>query len=251
MMQRLEATMWKLASRILLILCLCGPVWPQDLTVTGKVTVLAGASKAEHADGSDVVIWLLPLDTGAAHREGADHRGESSRFRIVQKQKRFAPHLLVVPVGAAVQFPNLDPFFHNVFSLFDGKRFDLGLYEAGSTRAVRFDRPGTCYIFCNIHPEMSAVVLVLDTPFYGISNASGEIQISGVPPGRYLLKVWYERCSAMTLSSLGHEITVSGNSASLGVIHVAASDNLLLVHKNKYGRDYDNPTPSGPLYGQP
>ena len=76
----------------------------------------------------------------------------------------FTPHILVVPVGSVVRFPNADPFFHNVFSLFDGKRFDLGLYEAGSTKEVTFSREGLSYIFCNIHPEMSAVVISLSTP---------------------------------------------------------------------------------------
>ena len=78
----------------------------------------------------------------------------------------FTPHLLVVPVGATVAFPNADPFFHNVFSLFDGKRFDLGLYEAGSSRNVHFERKGISYIFCNIHPQMAAIVIALTTPLW-------------------------------------------------------------------------------------
>ena len=78
-----------------------------------------------------------------------------------QKNKAFEPHLLVVTIGSNVEFPNDDPWFHNVFSLFNGKRFDLGLYEAGTTRTVHFEREGVSYIFCNIHPEMSAVVVVL------------------------------------------------------------------------------------------
>ena len=90
--------------------------------------------------------------------------------RLVQKNKSFEPHILVVPAGSMVEFPNRDPFFHNVFSLFEGKRFDLGLYEAGTSRMVRFDRPGISYIFCNIHPEMSAVVITMATPLYAISN---------------------------------------------------------------------------------
>ena len=84
-----------------------------------------------------------------------------------QKNKTFEPHLLVVTKGSTVEFPNLDPWFHNVFSLFNGKKFDLGLYEAGTTRTVHFDREGVSYIFCNIHPEMSAVVVVVASSYYG------------------------------------------------------------------------------------
>jgi len=91
-------------------------------------------------------------------------------YRLIQKDKMFTPHLLVVPIGSQVEFPNQDPFFHNVFSLFNGKRFDLGLYESGTSRSVRFDREGVSYIFCNIHPEMGAIVLALNTPYYGISG---------------------------------------------------------------------------------
>ena len=121
---------------------------------------------------------------------------------MVQRNKRFSPHVLVVQAGSMVQFPNEDPFFHNVFSLFAGKRFDLGLYEAGSSRSVRFDHPGASFLFCNIHPEMTAVIVVVPTPYYGLSDAAGRISIAGVPDGRYQLKVWHERSSPDDLKRL-------------------------------------------------
>jgi plastocyanin len=93
----------------------------------------------------------------------------------------FTPHLLVLPVGSCVAFPNADPFFHNVFSHFDGKRLNLGLYEAGSTHSVVFSREGISYIFCNTHSEMSAVVIALVTPFYGTADPGGLLYIEGVP----------------------------------------------------------------------
>ena len=110
----------------------------------------------------------------------------------VQHNKEFTPHLLVVPVGSSVDFPNHDPFYHNVFSLFNGKRFDLGLYESGSNRSVRFDHEGISYIFCNIHPEMGAVVIALRTPYFGIASPDGNVTICHVPPGTYDLAVWAE-----------------------------------------------------------
>jgi hypothetical protein len=138
-----------------------------------------------------------------------------------------------------------------VFSLFEGKRFDLGLYEAGTTHTVNFDLPGICYIFCNIHPEMSAVVVVVKTFYYGISNRAGEISIPGVPTGRYQLQVWNERCLPEFLKRLPREVKISENDHFLGNISLTESGDLLRGHKNKYGRDYDRPTPSGPLYEQP
>src|SRR5262249_46213265 len=155
-----------------------------------------------------------------------------------------------VPVGAVVEFPNRDPFFHNVFSMFDGKRFDLGLYEAGTTHSVLFDRPGVCFIFCNIHPEMSAVILVIDTPYYAVSNSGGAFNIPNVPPGRYMLSVWSERCSPEALRAMLREVTISAANPSLGTIRLTETGNLLFPHKNKYGADYDRPSPPGPLYDQ-
>jgi hypothetical protein len=157
---------------------------------------------------------------------------------LVQKNKVFTPHVLVVQAGASVEFPNEDPFFHNVFSLFAGKRFDLGLYESGSSRAVHFDRPGASFLFCNIHPEMSAVVVVVPTPFYGLSDASGRVNIAAVPDGRYQLKLWHERSSPDELKNLERIVTISATSRSIGPIRISDSGILTLTHKNKYGQDY-------------
>ena len=113
------------------------------------------------------VVWLDPVPTNPGIEMSP------GKFVLMQKNKMFVPHLLIVPVGSSVAFPNEDPFFHNVFSLFDGKRFDLGLYEAGSSRSVVFSRKGVSYIFCDIHSEMSAVVISLTTPFYSVSDKDG------------------------------------------------------------------------------
>jgi hypothetical protein len=169
----------------------------------------------------------------------------------VQKDKAFHPHILVVPVGAVVEFPNRDPWFHNVFSLFEGKRFDLGLYEAGTTRLVHFDRPGISYIFCNIHPQMSAVVVTVATPYWAISDRNGELRIPGVPAGRYALHLWGERASPEFLAASARDIAVSPESHSLGILRVPAGPSQLAHHKNKYGQDYQEPSPANPIYPQP
>jgi hypothetical protein len=216
----------------------------QQVTVAGKVEFSASSSK--QPDVSGVVVWLDPV----GHQLDVKLPSRPPRRQLLQKNKTFSPHLLVVQVGSPVDFPNQDPFFHNVFSLFDGKRFDLGLYEAGATRTVVFNKPGISYIFCNIHPEMSAVVIALTTPYYGISQRNGSIEISNVPPGRYELYVWHERVLPETLNNLTHAVVISDASSSLGVIHLAEQRSLSQSHKNKYGKDYD-PLPEGTAYPKP
>ena len=162
------------------------------------------------------MIWLKPETTGNALRD--ESAAAHPRFKIVQQHKRFEPHVLAVPAGSVVDFPNLDPFFHNVFSMFDARRFDLGLYEAGASHSVTFDRPGVCYIFCNIHPEMSAVVVVTDSPYYAISDKAGKFSIANVPPGRYLMTVWHERGKPELTSDFPREVTISQENASLPAI---------------------------------
>jgi len=225
----------------------CCDLSAQTVTVRGHVTL--ETSKGRATDKSSAVIWLNPLNPRSPLRNVSDAPAPE-HFRLVQRDKRFVPHVLVVPVGAVVDFPNDDPFFHNVFSLFDGKRFDLGLYEAGTTRAVNFNAPGVSYIFCNIHPQMSAVVIVTEGPYYAVSTASGDFAIKNVPAGRYRLNVWHERCLPETLKRLSREVDISPSSSSIGEIRLAQSGDLLAKHKNLYGRDYEPPSSSG-SYDQP
>jgi len=148
----------------------------------------------------------------------------------------------VVPAGSSVEFPNLDPFFHNVFSLFNGKRFDLGLYEAGTQRAVHFDREGVSYIFCNIHPDMGAIVLALTTPYFAVSGPDGTILLHGVPPGKYRVHVWGERYQAAHPETLGQTLQVVSQAVALGTIELAPTTDPLTHHLNKFGEEYP-PTP--------
>jgi hypothetical protein len=170
--------------------------------------------------------------------------------QLVQKDKMFHPSLLVIPVGGKVEFPNHDPFFHNVFSLFEGKRFDLGLYESGTTRFVQFDKSGISFIFCNIHAQMSAVVIALATPYYAMSDARGDLSIPNVPPGRYEVQIFHSSVAPDELRALNREITVAPGATSLGTFTLAESD-FAVGHKNKYGRDYDRPEPDSPAYARP
>lgn len=110
---------------------------------------------------------------------------------LEQKNRHFDPEIVVVPVGSTVSFPNDDPIFHNVFSLSKVKPFDLGYYPAGETRTVKFDKPGIVQVYCHIHPDMSAAIVVLATPYWTKPAEGGKYSLSGIPPGNYDLVAWH------------------------------------------------------------
>jgi len=190
---------------------------------------LPNAPKDHHIPA---IIWLESTD-GSTPPPFLPH----PRYTLLQKNRMFMPHLLVVPVGATVSFPNADPFFHNVFSLFDGKRFDLGLYEAGSSKDVHFTREGVSYIFCNIHPEMSAVVVSLSTPLYSV-NDGDSFDVHDVPPGDYTLHLWVEGVPGRALEPLGHPLHVATTTLDLGELHVPVTPERSMSHTNKFGMPY-------------
>lgn len=200
--------------------------------VTGKIEL--ANSKLKSRDAGGIVVWLKPAD-GSTPRGGA-----KQRKTINQRDKRFLPHVVAIEVGSEVDFPNDDPFFHNVFSIFNGKRFDLGLYASGETRPVNFNRPGISYIFCNIHPKMSAVVLALDTPHFAVSDKAGGFTINNVPTGEYRLSVWHERAKPETLSAISRNFQVGAEDFNLGTISISEEGYVPRPHPNKHGQEYDS-----------
>jgi plastocyanin len=217
---------------------------PAQPSLKGHVQLVRNGHPLPNA--AKAVVWLTPIGaTVDPPRQDFSHIPQ-----LVQKNKSFQPSLIVIPVGGKVEFPNHDPFFHNVFSLFEGKRFDLGLYESGSTRFVQFDKPGVSFIFCNIHEQMSAVVIAMATPYYAISDSHGDVSIANVPPGRYNVQVFHSSVAPDTLRALNREVTVAEGDTSLGTFTLSEKD-ISLAHKNKYGRDYDRPDPETPAYARP
>jgi hypothetical protein len=218
----------------------------QQKLVSAKITVTRAGVKDDSKisasktdDMSNVAIWLVPLDpVGVAVAVSSKL---PNRPQLVQRNKTFEPHVLIVPLGTLVEFPNQDPFFHNIFSLYDGRRFDLGLYESGTKRSVKFDRPGVSFLFCNIHAEMSAVVLSVDTPYFALSDRHGNVAIRNVPDGRYQMHVWYERSAPEQLQELTRVVIISDSSRNLGLLRLVEMPNFTLAHKNKYGLDYVPP----------
>ncbi len=155
-----------------------------------------------------------------------------------QKDKQFVPHVLAIQVGSGVDFPNLDPIFHSAFSSFSGQVFDLGLYAPGTSRTIKFDRAGVVRVFCNIHPTMSAVIVVLRYPWFGVTGPTGAFLISQVPPGQYHLHVFHERATQKTLQALERAVTVPAQDLTFPLIQISESGYLEEPHKNKYVQDY-------------
>jgi plastocyanin len=202
-------------------------------TVGGTVQLVDSrdANVRRKSDYSGVVVWM--------ERVGAPQPAASAKtVRIVQKAKRFVPHVTAIPVGATVDFPNLDPIFHNAFSNFAGQPFDVGLYAPGTSQRVRFVREGVVRVFCNIHPTMSAVIVVAPTPHLAVSAKGGEFSIQGVEPGEYRLRVFHERASEQTLRALERKVMVERSLVTLPPITVSESGYIEAPHKNKYGKDY-------------
>ena len=200
----------------------------QEATVHGKINVIH-SSKGDRSS-AEVVVWLTP-------KQPLPLPAPASGAMLVQKNKSFSPHVLAVMQGTEVEFPNRDPFFHNVFSIYQGKPFDLGLYESGSSKRIKFVRPGVSYIFCNIHPEMSAAVVVLTTQYFAMTAADGSYSIPHVRPGSYRLQVWYELASETELASAAQELVVKSGETSVSSIVLHSSDGHK-EHLNKYGEAY-------------
>ena len=209
----------------------------QDEGRQARVDVRLQLTDSAHRQNGHIppaVLWLKPLN-------GAPSQAflPSGPYTLLQKNRMFKPHLLVVPVGSVVAFPNADPFFHNVFSLFNGKRFDLGLYEAGTTKEVNFSREGVSYIFCNIHPQMSAVVLALSTPLYSVAESGGAFTIHRVPAGEYELHVWVEGFTQPALDLLTRRVQIGALKGDLGDIEISGVPHQSMKHLNKFGQPYD------------
>ena len=135
----------------------------------------------------------------------------STPTQIQQLDRRFAPDLIVIPAGATVSFPNMDPIFHNVFSLSRSKSFDLGSYDQGDTRTVTFPKPGIVEVYCHLHPNMTATIVVAPNRWYARSDRSGQFRIPDVPPGQYTVVAWHKSAgffrNSITIEP-GHDTTV-------------------------------------------
>jgi plastocyanin len=196
--------------------------------VTGRITIVEKDNKPS-PDLGDAVLYLEgPSATPV----------RPVTVEIAITEKAYAPHVVVVPVGSTVRFPNHDPFNHNVFSVSEPNQFDLGLYGRGEAKSHTFVQPGLARVYCNVHPRMVAYVLVMGNRYYVQPGADGTFTIDDVPPGRYRLHVWHERIPTEVV----HDVAVGGVEPELQIA-LNARGYRWEPHRNKYGRNY--PTNAG------
>lgn len=197
-------------------------------TVSGTVSVLEKDGRQAN-DLSDVVVWI----DGVASKAKPP---AAEKPKVVMRAKSFNPHVIAVPVGSTVDFPNDDPIFHNAFSVSGENRFDLDLYKRPKSGTWTPVAPGIVRVFCNIHPQMSAIVVVRDNPYFTKAGPDGSFKIPGVPAGQYTLKAWHERGGE---GSLPVVVAATGEVGAKLVLD--ASTYKRSGHKNKFGKDYSAP----------
>jgi plastocyanin len=154
----------------------------------GRAASLPHVTPTVHGAATDAVVSIQRIPA-AADSALAGRRDDVPR--LAQKDQSFVPRVLAIPVGASVDFPNLDPIFHNVFSVSPVKRFDLGKYPRGQSRRVTFGKIGLVQVYCDIHANMAAFILVLPNPAFARPDEQGAFALPDLPPGTYTLKVWH------------------------------------------------------------
>ena len=213
----MKAPWGKQVATAVAVLCLGATAAAHDVTGTVRVSGRADASVK-------TIVYAERLDATA--------RPRAARAKLTQKNKSFAPRVVAVPAGSTVDFPNEDPIFHNVFSLSAPAPFDLGLYRAGASKNRAFTQAATYRVFCNIHPDMTAVLLVLPTDHITEAAAGGAWRLD-LPPGRYRITAWSERAQPASA-----EITVGAGPLAVPELALDESKFVELPHKNKLGQDY-------------
>ena len=208
-------------------------------SLTGQVELTNSQDlSARRHNYSGVVLWLQPVDRDATIPVVPRHA------EMKQQNKHFMPHVVAIQVGGAVDFPNLDPIFHNAFSKFSGQPFDLALYPPGTSRTETFRRPGIVQVFCNIHSTMSAIIDVVPTPWYDVTKATGKFSITSIPPGEYQLHIYHERSLPENLQFLERRITVPEGGLALPLISITETGFVPSGHLDKHGMPYPKATDS-------
>jgi plastocyanin len=199
----------------------------------GHLVLLAkdGKGPARGADPVQAVVYFEP--EAVAHAPHAAKEPEAP-YQLLTQHKEFFPHVLAVPVGSRVQFPNQDAILHNVFSVSPGNAFDLGIYRVGPPKEKRFDKAGVVRVYCNVHQAMTAYILVLDTSFFASPGADGAFRLTGLPRGPGKLTVWHEQADPWS-----EEVTLPlpAGAPPLQARLVVVRPKLL-PHLNKTGESY-------------
>jgi plastocyanin len=196
--------------------------------VSGQIRLMADGTA--RADASNAVVWL----EGVHREDGVTPAPPAREPQMRSDQKRFTPKVVAVRRNDAVNFPNVDPIYHNVFSVSGSNRFDLGLYRSGASKKKDFTASGLVRVYCNIHPQMVGFVMVVDSDFAAVTGPDGKFRFEGVPPGNWTLKVWHEEAQAEGSSP----VAVRSRQETAAPVSLDVSSFKPAPHKNKYGRDY-------------
>jgi len=195
--------------------------------LTGRVSF--HLNRGQRPVVNETLVWLEPAAGARALRKAAP-----VNVTMTTRGKMLLPHVLAVPVGSTVNFPNEDPISHNLFSLSSPNQFDLGLYRAGAGKSHTFTAPGVVNVYCNVHPNMSSVIHVLNTPYYAFADANGNFSLADVPAGRYELVVWNEMGGATRTP-----VDVGAGAAPPVSVVLDARGYRSAPHSNKYGKTYE------------
>lgn len=216
-------------KRFLLVAGVCALLGPalEAAVVNGKVMFLT--KRGQKPAVNETLVWLDPA--------GKAPKKPGAAFALTTRSKTFLPHVLAVPAGSTVTFPNEDPITHNLFSLTPGNTFDLGLYRKGTGKSHKFEAPGTVNVYCNIHPNMSAVVHVMATPYYGFADANGNYSFD-VPAGKYRVTAWNEQGGTVTSDI---DVAADGKVTGSTLLTVDGRNFRAVQHKNKLGQTYKPP----------
>ena len=198
--------------------------------VSGKINFVS--KRGQNPVVSETLVWLEPAG-------GKVIKKSPATFQMMTRGKMLIPHVMAIPVGSTVEFPNDDPISHNLFSLSSSNSFDLGLYRRGAGKSHKFDTPGLVNVYCNVHPNMSSVIQVMATPHYVFADPSGNYALTDVPPGKYKLTAWNEQGGQIdTPVEVSNAGAVSGNlSVTLDSRNYRATQ-----HTDKLGKPYQAPS---------
>jgi len=199
-------------------------------SVSGQVVIQERPGDVTE-DLANVVVFLEPV----APNPRTTVKG-STKATMALDKRQFSPRITVVMAGSTIEFPNRDPFSHNVFSKANGG-FDTGVYGRNRTKDQTFEEPGVYPLYCNVHPRMTAFVITLKTPWYAQAGADGRFELASVPAGEYLMTVWHDRATAET-----RELSVPAAGVRDLRMRLDARGYKFAQHKNKFGKDYTSAT---------
>lgn len=204
---------------------------PRAPSISGRVTIQERPGEVTE-DIQNVVVFLEPAGAPTSKMP----RLSPTNTTIALQSRQFSPRVRVITEGSKVEFPNQDPFSHNVFSKTNGG-FDTGTYGRGKAKDQTFKEPGIYPIYCNVHPRMTAFIITLNTPYFTQAGNDGRFVLENVPPGQYKLNVWHDRTSVVT-----KEVTVSAAGVANLRIELDARVYKYVQHKDKTGKDYKSAT---------